>query len=230
MPSSPTGAITLSGKNTEPVRQQVLDALRDAILDLRFEPGHRLVERELMEQLSVSRATVREALRDLASEGLVTVVPNRGAVVAAPTLAEASDIYEARAAIEGLLVKLFTERAAKSQMIKLEAAIEEFAEAAEVSSEDPATMLRVKDEFIGLIFTGAHSSVLQQLAESLRGRVRLLRIKAISLRDPTYSVAELREILVAIRAGDADRAAQLYAKHILGSRARAFASLDDTES
>lgn len=230
MPSSPTGGITLSGKNAEPVRQQVLDALRDAILDLRFEPGHRLVERELMEQLSVSRATVREALRDLASEGLVTIAPNRGAVVAAPTLAEASDIYEARGAIEGLLVKLFTERAVKSQMIKLEAAIEEFAEAAEESSDDPARLLRVKDEFIELIFTGAHSTVLQQLAESLRGRVRLLRIKAISMRDPTNSVAELREILVAIRAGEAEQAAQLYAKHVLGSRARAFAALDDSES
>lgn len=227
MPSSPVGGVTLSGQNTEPVRQQVFDALRDAILDLRLEPGHRLVERELMQQLSVSRATVREALRDLASEGLVTVVPNRGAVVAAPTVVEASDLYEARAAIEGLLVKLFAERAVKSQMIKLEAAIEAFAEATEEFSDDAATMLKAKDEFIELIFTGARSTVLQQLAESLRGRVRLLRIKAIALGNPANSVAEMREVLMAIRGGDGERAGELYAQHILGSRARAFAALDD---
>lgn len=227
MPSSPVAGITLSGKNAEPVRQQVLDALRDAILDLRLEAGHRLVERELMEQLSVSRATVREALRDLASEGLVTVVPNRGAVVAAPTVAEASDLYDARAAIEGLLVKLFTERAVKSQMIKLEAAIEAFAEATEEHPDNPAAMLKAKDEFIELIFTGARSTVLQQLAESLRGRVHLMRVKAIGLGNPANSVAEMRAVLVAIRAGDGERAAHLYAQHVLGSRTRAFATLED---
>lgn len=228
MPASWSGVLELPSKSTEPVRQQVLTAIRGAILDLRLAPGQRLVERELMEQLSVSRATVREALRDLTSEGLVTITPKRGAMVAAPTVEEASDLYEARAAIEGLLVRLFTERAPKSQMIKLEAAIEEFAEATVQYVDEPATMLKVKDEFIEVIFTGANSSVLQQLAESVRGRVRLLRIKAISL-GYTNSVAELRGILAAVRAGDGEKAAKLYAEHILGSKARAFAALADPE-
>src|SRR3546814_737946 len=87
-----------------PLREQVITALRAAILDFQLRPGQRLVERELIEQLGVSRTTVREALRELTSEGLVTVVPQRGAVVSAPSLAEAEDMYDIRAVLESVLV------------------------------------------------------------------------------------------------------------------------------
>lgn len=220
--------LSLPGTDTRPVRERVAEVLRTAILELRVKPGRRLVERELMERLNVSRATVREALRELTSEGLVTVVPNKGAVVAAPTVQEASDLFEARAAMEGLLVKLFTERAARSQMIKLEAAMEAFAEAAADYDGDPVKLLRIKDEFIELIFTGADSPVVQQLVESLRGRVRMLRVEAMS-RGYAGSAAELREIVAAVQAGDAEQAAHLYSRHILGSKSRAFTALPNPE-
>lgn len=216
--------LSLSAEDPRPVRERVAGVLRTAILELRLKPGRRLVERELMERLGVSRATVREALRELTSEGLVTMVPNKGAVVTAPTVQEASDLFEARAAMEGLLVKLFTERAARSQMIRLEAAMEAFAEATDDYDGDPVKLLRIKDEFIELIFTGADSPVVQQLVESLRGRVRMLRVEAMS-RGYTTSAAELREIVVAVRAGDAEQAALLYSRHILGSKSRAFTAL-----
>src|SRR6188768_4396301 len=90
-----------------PLREQVIGALRAAILDFRLAPGQRLVERELIEQLGVSRTTVREALRELTSEGLVTVVPQKGAVVATPTLEDAIDLYDVRAALESLVVQRF---------------------------------------------------------------------------------------------------------------------------
>src|SRR4051812_46590318 len=77
------------GRIAAPLREQVIAALRQAILDFHLKPGQRLVERELIEQLGVSRTTVREALRELTSEGLVTVVPQKGAVVATPTLEDA---------------------------------------------------------------------------------------------------------------------------------------------
>ena len=224
--SSDSLDLSLSDQNTRPLREQVTDVLRIAILELRIKPGRRLVERELMERLNVSRATVREALRELASEGLVEVVPNRGAVVAAPTVEEASDLYEARAAIEGLLVKLFTERAARSQMIRLAAAMEAFAEATVEHAGDPVTMLQVKDDIMEVIFTGARSPVIQQLAESLRGRVRVLRAKAISVDYPSRTT-ELREIVAVVQDGDGEKAARLYAQHILGSKSRAFAALED---
>src|SRR5690348_15344785 len=85
-----------------PLRDQVSSALRQAIVERELPPGQRLVERELVDRLQVSRATVRESLRELEAEGLVTVIPQRGAVVATISLQEAADIYEARAAIESL--------------------------------------------------------------------------------------------------------------------------------
>src|ERR1700730_10311746 len=84
-----------------PLRDQVLDGLRQAIVEQRLPPGQRLIERELVEQIGVSRTTIREVLRQLTAEGLVTTIPQKGAVVAAPSPEEAADLYEVRAALEG---------------------------------------------------------------------------------------------------------------------------------
>src|SRR5690606_5619752 len=117
------------GRVAAPLREQVIQALRQAILDFKLQPGQRLVERELMEQLGVSRTTVREALRELTSEGLVTVVPQRGAVVATPDPDDAVDLYEVRAGLESLVVQRFVERASDQQVRRLEAAVQGFEDA-----------------------------------------------------------------------------------------------------
>jgi DNA-binding GntR family transcriptional regulator len=80
------------GRVAAPLRDQVLDIVRQGILDFRLRPGQRLIERELIEQLGVSRATVREVIARLASEGLVTNIPQRGAIVTVLTAEEAADI------------------------------------------------------------------------------------------------------------------------------------------
>ena len=80
-------------RQTTTLRQQVLEALRNAILDFQFKPGDRLVERELCAMTGVSRTSVREALRHLESEGLVENVANRGPTVATLTVEDARQIY-----------------------------------------------------------------------------------------------------------------------------------------
>jgi len=80
-------------KLAAPLRQQVLDGLRQAIIDGRLVPGARLIERELTEMMGVSRTVIREALRQLESEGLIAIIPNKGPVVRELTLAEARDLY-----------------------------------------------------------------------------------------------------------------------------------------
>ena len=99
-----------------PLREQVTDRVRQAILDLRLRPGERLIERELTESLGVSRATVREVIRQLAAEGLVTVVPQRGAEVTSLSASDAADIYEMRASLEALAVRRFVQRAGDDQV------------------------------------------------------------------------------------------------------------------
>src|SRR5256885_12198463 len=82
------------GRVAAPLREQVLDVLRQAILDFRLKPGQRLIERELIEQIGVSRTTIREVLRELTAEGLVTTIPQKGAIVVVPTPGEAADLFE----------------------------------------------------------------------------------------------------------------------------------------
>ena len=93
-----------------PIRSRVLDNLRQAILERKLAPGQRLIERELVELTGVSRTSIREALRELAAEGLVTTIPNKGTVVATVTAEEARQLYQVRSALEGLAGALRRER------------------------------------------------------------------------------------------------------------------------
>ncbi|MER5226152.1 GntR family transcriptional regulator [Streptomyces flaveus] len=216
------------GRVAAPLREQVVTALREAILDFRLEPGQRLVERELVEQLNVSRTTVREALRELTSEGLIKVVPQKGAVVAAPTLDEARDLYEVRAALESLLVRRFVEKAPRSQVYALEAAAERFAEVASEESAEPRQVLMARRHFNEILMEGAGSEVLRQLVESVQGKVRVLQVKGMSVSH-AEAIRELRAIVAAIRERDADAAAEVCARHIQRVAVNALARLKETQ-
>lgn len=213
-----------------PLREQVIGALRAAILDFRLAPGQRLVERELIEQLGVSRTTVREALRELTSEGLVTVVPQRGAVVAAPSLAEAEDLYEIRAVLESLLVERFVERASDEQIERMANAVEDFARAT-AGSRDIRVILDSKDGFYEAIIEGASSPALQSIVESLQARVRLLR--ATSMGEPgraEEAAEELRRVVVAARQRKAAEAARACATHVRNAAKTALKQLRAAEA
>lgn len=202
------------GRTAAPLREQVIGALRAAILDFRLAPGQRLVERELIEQLGVSRTTVREALRELTSEGLVTVVPQRGAIVTAPSLGEAEDLYDVREALESLLVHRFVERATDDQIEQLDAAVDHFEEMT-ADTDDVRDILDAKDEFYEVIVAGAGSAALQQLVEGLQARVRVLRATSLSETGRASAAgAELRLVVQAARERDADRAAEACAAHV----------------
>ena len=97
-------SIVRPDQKTLSVRERTVDELRNAIFRFELHPGQRLVEREFVELLGISRATFREAIRDLASEGLVTVIPQKGAHVTTPTIEEAVELYEIRAVLESLVV------------------------------------------------------------------------------------------------------------------------------
>src|ERR1700727_597160 len=113
-------------KSTLPVREQTVQVLRDAILSFELKPGQRLVEREFIDRLGISRTTFREALRQLSTEGLVTAVAQKGARVSSPSYKEAADLYEIRAALEALAVRRFIERASDEEIGELTRALEKF--------------------------------------------------------------------------------------------------------
>src|SRR4051812_46822015 len=103
-----------------PLRQQVVEILRNAITECQFAPGGRLIERELCASLGVSRSTVREGLSRLEAEGLVRITPNKGPVVTMLSAEEGAHAYEIRAALEGLVSSRCAERADVAQCDRLE--------------------------------------------------------------------------------------------------------------
>jgi DNA-binding GntR family transcriptional regulator len=213
------------GRIAAPLREQVIAALRQAILDFQLKPGQRLVERELIEQLGVSRTTIREALRELTSEGLVTVVPQRGAMVSAPSLEEAVDLYEVRAALESLVVQHFVERASDEQVEQLVATVDHL-EVVTDTTENIREALAAKDQFYAVLVAGAKSAALQQLLEGIQARVQILRATSMSeVGRSSQVVAELRGVVNAVQKRDAALASQLTAQHVRNASVTALHSL-----
>lgn len=217
------------GRVAAPLREQVVAALRQAILDFQLKPGQRLVERELIEQLDVSRTTVREALRELTSEGLVTMVPQRGAIVTAPRLDDAADLYEVRAALEFLVVQRFVERATDDEVAAICETVENIATVAS-ESDDIREILAAKDRFYAVLIAGAHSTALQQLLEGIQARVQVLRVTSLSEEGRTSQVVqELRDVVRAIAERDVAEASRLCAEHVRAAARTALSTLGQAE-
>ncbi|NJP46835.1 GntR family transcriptional regulator [Actinacidiphila epipremni] len=219
---------TAIGRVSTPLRNQVLDILRREILDLRLRPGQRLIERELMERLGVSRATVREVVVRLESEGLVTSVPQRGAIVTVLTVGEAADIYELRGVLEMLAARRFTERATGAQVRRLREVYDDLA-AASAPTDDTLGPLRAKDAFYAVLLEGAASPVLTWTLTGLQSRVRLLRQTSFSVPGRVQqSLAEIHTLLCAIEARDPDAAAEASATHIRNAARIGLARMSHT--
>jgi DNA-binding GntR family transcriptional regulator len=210
-----------------PLREQVLDLLRQAIVEHRLKPGQRLIERELVEQIGVSRTTIREVLRQLAAEGLVATIPQRGAVVAVPTEEEARELYEVRGALESLAARRFVEHASDSQVKALRAAFEQIAEVMSAGDDtNVRLMIDAKDHFYDVLLKGSGNRAIHSILSGLTARVSLLR--ATSMSQPgraTQSVDEIRAIVEAIEARDGDAAARATQHHVqMAARAGLAAS------
>jgi DNA-binding GntR family transcriptional regulator len=195
-------------------REQVFERVRDAILDFRIAPGERLIERELMVRTGASRATIREVIRELTALGLVTTEPRKGAVVALPTLREAQEVYDIRAALEVLAVRRFVEHADDDQRAALRRAFEEL-ERVTRSDGGMVELLAAKDAFYDVLLDGTQNRSLRPILTGLHARIRALRGRFLtSPGRPQRALEEVREILEAIEAGDADTADKAVREHL----------------
>jgi GntR family transcriptional regulator, trigonelline degradation regulator len=211
-------------RNPAPIRAQVVDRLRQAILNHTLVPGQRLIERELVELTGVSRTSVREALRELAAEGLVTTVPNKGTVVASITVSEARQLYEVRSNLEGLAGRLFVKNASDSERRALVRALT----AIERCAARNQSMLQAKDRFYDVLLGGTGNEQLRAIANGIHERVRVLRSFSLSVPGRTaQSIIELRAIVAAIEANDADAAAAACSAHVEAAGSYASAALGE---
>jgi GntR family transcriptional regulator, trigonelline degradation regulator len=231
--TQPPAALPLIRKSAAPLRRQVLDELRHSIIAGRLKPGARLVERELIAMMGVSRTVIREALRQLESEGLVAIIPNKGPVVRELTVEEAKDLYTIRAVLEGLAARLFAENASDAQTAKLEQALRATGEAYEKG--DPELILETKSRFYDVLFEGAGSETLSSMIGTLHVRIR--RWRAIGLSHPQRSPQRSKDsmrwlgaMLEAIKARDANAAEKIVRDEVTRAAAEVLRLLTGTDS
>ena len=203
------------------LREIALERLRNAILELRFPPGQRLTERDLCAQLGVSRSVVREAIRHLEAEGLVTTVPHHGPVVASLDAAQAAQIYE----IRGLLESVAAEAAAMTRdpagIARMEHALGEIEKA--YAAADYRAVLAATTRFYEAMFRCGGKEVAWDMAQRLNGRISRLRAMTIASKGRGQSgPAEMHRILDAIKKGDGKTAASTCRDHV--ARAAAIAA------
>lgn len=196
-----------------PLRDIVFQTLRKAIITGELQPGERLMETQLGEKLGVSRTPIREAIRKLELEGLVVMVPRKGAQVAQFTEKDIQDVLEVRAALEALACKLTCKNMDDRVLLKLQLVIKEYEYAAEQG--DIETMIQKDVEFHEAIFNATQNDKLVQLFNNLREQVHRYRIAYMKNTSQSETVnAEHIEILEALKEGNEERVAELAAQHI----------------
>lgn len=197
-----------------PVRESVADQIRSAILRLELKPGQRLIERELVEAIGVSRPTVREALQQLAAEGLVTTERGRGWSVDMPTQEETADLYEIRARLEGMAARRFTERATEDEVRQLRDAVEQLGALVEQGASG-LELVAGKDRFYDVLFAGAGGDEIRRIVTGLQARITVFRSTTLKQAGrPARMVDEMRAIVTAAERRDPDTAERACVRHV----------------
>lgn len=196
-----------------PLRDVVFNTLRQAIITGEFAPGERLMEIALANRLGVSRTPVREAIRKLELEGLVVMIPRKGAEVAKITEKDLRDVLEVRSSLEELAAELATERMNDEVKENLERALKEFEEA--IASDDNAAIADSDVDFHDVIFEATGNARLIQIINNLREQMYRYRLEYV--KDTEYHTVllnEHRELAKAMFAGKKDEARKIMKRHI----------------
>jgi DNA-binding GntR family transcriptional regulator len=204
--------------------QKVGEGLRNAILSGHFEPGQRLVERNLCELTGVSRTAVREALRSLEAEGLVVNVPNRGPTVISISRKEAADIYAVRSLLEVQAVELFVPQMTEADDAALSDLASKMEEAYRLGDLELVNTL--KRQFYAIFVGGCGNQIIARMLDQLYAKISVLRHMTMAQSNRmAAAVKELRQIQQAMAARDVKAAKKACQRHIEAAAAVALEAL-----
>jgi GntR family transcriptional regulator, trigonelline degradation regulator len=195
------------------LRELALERLRTAIIEFHFKPGQRLVERNICEQLGVSRSVVREVIRHLEAEGLIQAVPHHGPIVATLNAETATQIYELRALLESAAAQAAALQATEEHVGNMQSALDLINDA--YVRVDFHGVLSATNRFYEIMFRSANKPVAWEMVQRLNGRISWLRFLTVSSsgRGRTGPV-QIQKILDAIRKGDGLAAASACLDHL----------------
>lgn len=195
------------------LRGRVFTKIRDDILNGRYKDHEELKEIRIGKELGVSRTPVREALRQLELEGLVQIIPNRGAFVTGISAKDVRDIYMIRALLEGLCARWATEHITREQMEAMEENV--YLSEYHAAKGHLDQLADLDSQFHHILYDAGGSKMLEHLLIDYHQYVFRIRKKTLStLERGTASNKEHRALMEAIRAGNADLAERLANEHM----------------
>ena len=213
----------------KPLRDVVFENLRDAIITQVLKPGERLMEIQLADEMGVSRTPVREAIRKLELEGLVVMVPRKGAYVAGVSMKDIHEVYEVRSALEMLAVTLAAERITDEELNALvQQVLRESEEEAKKDGSDLDNIIYIDSSFHDIIYQAARNQRLVQFVNILQEQLQ--RFRAASLARPGRSKTALEEhkqIVEALSERNGELASKLAQEHIENAENAMIASMKE---
>jgi DNA-binding GntR family transcriptional regulator len=210
------------------LRNKIITALRSAIETGLLQPGARLIERDLCEQLNVSRTSLREALRELQADGILSHTETRGLAVSVLPLEEAENAYRIRAVLEALIVEQFIERADEAERTRLAADGQLLKKAYQSGSVD--RILASKRAFYDRICSGAQNSLAFDILTRIVLRTSTLRSRSLARKErQQQSIKEIDAILDAIHARDIPAAKRAATTHVESAAKSALMASDAPE-
>lgn len=200
-----------------PLRDVVFNTLRQAILKGELKPGERLMEIALAERLGVSRTPIREAMRKLELEGLVVMIPRRGAQVANITEKDLNDVLEVRIALENMAIEKACKRMTDEEMGRLWLAAKEFERT--MAEGDLVRLAEADVAFHEIIYQASDNRRLNQVLNNLREQIYRYRVEYLKDEDTrNVLVKEHEELTRAIKERDVKRAQEISFEHIENQR------------
>ncbi len=209
----------------QPLREVVCESLREAIRSGVLQPGERLMEIQLAEELGVSRTPVREAVRKLELEGYVIMMPRRGTYVADLSIRDINEVFEIRTSLESLASGLAAERITEEELERLQRLLVSIG--TNINNGDMEQIVATDTEFHELLYQASRNQRLVGIISNLREQ--LTRFRTTSMSFPgrlTATLEEHREIVEAIAQGDVRAARKAAELHMERSEQTLLASME----
>ncbi len=209
---------SLDSFSYQPLRKQVYEVLRKAILSGKLKPGEKITEVEIADKLNVSRTPVREAIRMLELEELIAIIPQRGVFVAGiKSIKEINDIFQVRSELEGLAASQATKHISEEQLKKIEDNIEQIKKC--IADKDLERCIEIDIAFHQIIYEASDNKWLQKLLDTLFEQITRFRGRSLG-REGRMAKAlhEHKELAEALSERDAKKAKKLSKQHIESAR------------
>lgn len=195
------------------LRGRVFNKIREDILNGRYVHNEALKETQISRELGVSRTPVREAIRQLELEGLVTIIPNKGAVVSGINAKDIKDIYAIRSLIEGLSAKWATHNINDEQLEVLEEII--YLSEFHLQKGHIEQLFELDTKFHEVLYQASQSKILKHVLSDFNDYVQRVRLASLSTEERAIkSIEEHKAIVEAIKAKDEDKVENLTNQHV----------------